>query len=67
MNNFLCKIQRFLKSEDGPTTVEYAIMLALIVAVCLASIGSVGSETSELYDEVSTDIEAVMNGTFDGS
>ena len=35
MKNFASKINRFLKSEDGPTAVEYAVMLALIVVSLL--------------------------------
>ncbi len=35
MKNLALKVQRFLASEDGPTAVEYAVMLALIVIVCL--------------------------------
>ena len=34
---------RFLKQEDGPTAVEYAVMLALIVVVCIAAITTLGS------------------------
>ena len=32
----------FLKQEDGPTAVEYAVMLALIIVVCLTAIGTLG-------------------------
>lgn len=32
----------FLKREDGPTAVEYAVMLALIIVVCLAAITTLG-------------------------
>lgn len=37
---------RFLRSEDGPTAVEYAVMLALIIVVCMATIRSVGTSTN---------------------
>jgi pilus assembly protein Flp/PilA len=37
---------RFLKKEDGPTAVEYAIMLALIIVVCLTAIGTLGSQAN---------------------
>ena len=47
MKNFGKKIQRFLASEDGPTAVEYAVMLALIVIVCLASITAVGNNAKQ--------------------
>lgn len=42
-------IRRFLISDDGPTSVEYAVMLALIVAVCIATIKSVGDQTSGIW------------------
>ena len=40
---------QFLKKEDGPTAVEYAVMLALIVVVCIAAITSIGSATNSVY------------------
>jgi len=40
---------RFLAAEDGPTAVEYAAMLALIIAVCIGAITTVGSKTSGCY------------------
>jgi pilus assembly protein Flp/PilA len=42
-------VQRFLSSEDGPTAVEYAVMLALIIIVCLVAISSVGTSTSTVF------------------
>ena len=42
-------LHRFLKEEDGPTAVEYAVMLALIVVVCLVAIKSVGSNASSMW------------------
>ena len=36
------KLANFLRREDGPTAVEYAVMLALIVVVCLTAIGALG-------------------------
>jgi pilus assembly protein Flp/PilA len=56
MKNFVSKVQRFLKSEDGPTAVEYAIMLALIVIVCLTAIQAVGTNASAAFDAIATDI-----------
>jgi len=38
----------FLKKEDGPTAVEYAILLALIVTICVGVISSIGSNGSIL-------------------
>jgi len=36
-------VARFLKAEDGPTAVEYAIMLALIIVVCAAAVANLGT------------------------
>ena len=44
MNTFAAKLRRFLVSEDGPTAIEYAVMLSLIVVVCLAAIQSIGTK-----------------------
>ena len=54
MKVFAKKIQRFLASEDGPTAVEYAVMLALIVIVCLAAIRSIGTNASAAFTNVAT-------------
>ena len=40
------RLCEFLKSEDGPTAVEYAIMLALIVVVSLSTISAVGTKVN---------------------
>jgi len=50
--NLLNKVCRFLKSEDGPTAVEYAVMLALIVIVCLVSITAIGTNANATFDNV---------------
>ena len=48
----LNSIKRFLVSEDGPTAVEYAVMLALIVIVCLTAITAVGNNTSAKFTQI---------------
>jgi pilus assembly protein Flp/PilA len=50
------KVRRFLVSEDGPTAVEYAVMLALIVVVCLTAISTVGTNASSTFNKVSNSI-----------
>lgn len=52
MKNFAESIVNFLKEEDGPTAVEYAVMLALIVVVCLAAIGTLGTNANAKFEEV---------------
>jgi pilus assembly protein Flp/PilA len=56
MKNLALKVQRFLVSEDGPTAVEYAVMLALIIVVCLTAIQAVGTNAASTFDTVSTKI-----------
>jgi len=51
MKNFANSIKHFLLSEDGPTAVEYAVMLALIVMVCITAIQAVGTNTSATFQE----------------
>ena len=50
------KVQRFLASEDGPTAVEYAVMLALIVIVCLTAISSIGTNANTTFQNVADSI-----------
>jgi pilus assembly protein Flp/PilA len=52
MNAFTNSIKRFLASEEGPTAVEYAVMLALIVVVCLTAIQAVGTNANNKFTAV---------------
>ena len=56
MKNFADSIRNFLKEEDGPTAVEYAVMLALIVVVCLTAIGALGTSANAKFEEFGTAI-----------
>ena len=56
MSNMLNKIRRFLVTEDGPTAVEYAVMLALIVIVCLAAIGSIGTRANTTFQTIANSL-----------
>jgi pilus assembly protein Flp/PilA len=56
MLSLATKVRRFLTSEDGPTAVEYAVMLALIIVVCLVAISSVGTSASTTFNNVSKSI-----------
>jgi pilus assembly protein Flp/PilA len=50
------KILKFLKSEDGPTAVEYAVMLALIIVACIAILQNLGSSISGTFSSVSSTV-----------
>ena len=56
MKSLAKKVQRFLIAEEGPTAVEYAVMLALIVIVCLAAIQAIGTNASATFQEVADQI-----------
>jgi pilus assembly protein Flp/PilA len=49
-------VVNFLKREDGPTAVEYAVMLALIIVVCLAAITTLGSNANSTFTTVGNDL-----------
>ena len=57
MKSFANKVQRFLKSEDGPTAVEYAIMLALIVIVCLTAIQAIGTNAAASFQNIADELD----------
>lgn len=52
MKPIVQKMRNVLVSEDGPTAVEYAVMLALIVVVCLVAITAVGTNASTTFNNV---------------
>ena len=56
----LSRLQRqvvdFLRNEDGPTAVEYAVMLALIIVVCITAITALGSNTNNTFSYVSMQV-----------
>ena len=52
VKSFMNRTKQFIKSEDGPTATEYAVMLALIIIVALGAIGSLGSHVSGVFTNV---------------
>jgi pilus assembly protein Flp/PilA len=56
MKSFALKIRRFMVSEDGPTAVEYAVMLALIVIVCLSAITTLGTNAKTTFTNIGASI-----------
>lgn len=53
----LNRVKNFLRSEDGPTATEYAVMLALIIVVCLTAIGGIGDAAQVAFESVSTEMQ----------
>src|SRR5256885_2334884 len=50
-------VVQFLKKEDGPTAVEYAVMLALIIVVCIAAITAIGTSANQTFSSVGSAIK----------
>ena len=57
MNKFVARAVEFLKKEDGPTAVEYAVMLALIIVVCTAAITALGTNASQTFSYVGSKVQ----------
>ena len=56
----MIRIMRFLWDESGPTAVEYAVMLALIIGVCITAVGFFGSTASGSWTDTSTRLGGAM-------
>ena len=56
MRNLLQSVRNFLNEEDGPTAVEYAVMLALIIVVALTAIQTLGTRTSQTFQSVANQL-----------
>ena len=51
-SRFTRQVALFLANDDGPTAVEYAVMLALIIVVCIAAISALGSNANSTFGTV---------------
>jgi pilus assembly protein Flp/PilA len=56
MKSFKNSLVDFLRNEDGPTAVEYAVMLALIIVVCITAITTLGSNANNTFSYVGTEL-----------
>jgi pilus assembly protein Flp/PilA len=56
LNKLLQATHNFLQAEDGPTAVEYAVMLALIIVVCISAVTALGSNSSNTFSFVATQV-----------
>ena len=54
----LTSIVDFLRREDGPTAVEYAVMLALIIVVCITAITTLGTNANQTFTSVGAAISS---------
>ena len=67
MRSLSARVLAFLKNEDGPTAVEYAVMMALIIVVCVFSITTLGTNSSNTYSYVGTQVKVKGSGGGTGS
>lgn len=56
MSNILIRAKSFLRSEDGPTATEYAVMLALIIIVALGAITGLGTTVEGIFTSVDSQL-----------
>jgi pilus assembly protein Flp/PilA len=56
------RLFEFLRDESGPTAVEYAVMLAMIVGACIVAITAFGIATSDSFEDSSSKL-GFMNGS----
>jgi pilus assembly protein Flp/PilA len=63
MSNWFGLVDRFLKNEDGPTAVEYAVMLALIIVVCITAISVLGSSANTTFSNVALNAASGGSGS----
>lgn len=53
-------LKQFLRDESGPTAVEYAVMLALIVAACVGAVNAMAHATADSFDASATELGSAM-------
>ena len=53
-------LKKLLREEDGPTSVEYAVMLALIVAACIGAVNSMAGATADSFDQSAQELDGVL-------
>ena len=58
MHAIASKVCRFLANEDGPTAVEYAVMLALILVACITIVTTLGKSASTTFSTVNAAMSA---------
>ena len=63
MSKWFARAKVFLRDEDGPTAVEYAVMLALIIVVCITAITTLGTNASSTFGNVALNAAAGARGS----
>jgi pilus assembly protein Flp/PilA len=61
-NNWRTRLARLLEAEDGPTAVEYAVLLALIVVACIGAVSNMANATGSSFDRSAEAINQALSG-----
>ena len=61
MRGLIQRFVTFLKKEDGPTAVEYAVMLALVIVICVGAISLLGANANATFSNVSAKTKAAAS------
>ena len=58
MHTLFNAVKHFIVAEDGPTAVEYAVMLALIIVVCITVVGTLGTNAQATFQTTANSLQA---------
>jgi pilus assembly protein Flp/PilA len=53
-------LKKLLREEDGPTAVEYAVMLAMIVVACIGAVNQMATATADSFDTSAAELDGVL-------
>lgn len=56
------RLQQLATDEAGVTTLEYALVAALIAVICVLIVGAVGGNVTALYTLVCNEVTAAISG-----
>jgi len=56
MKSIILNFRQFLAKEDGPTAVEYAVMLSLIIIVCIGAVTTIGNNASSVFSKAANSL-----------
>lgn len=63
MSTIIRRVGRFIRSEDGPTAVEYAVMVALIAVAIITAVSQLGTQLNTTFGNVKTTLSTKVSGT----
>jgi pilus assembly protein Flp/PilA len=61
LSRLALRLGKFLREEDGPTAVEYAVLLARIIVLCITAISALGSNASNTFNYVGNKVKTTSS------